>query len=322
MQALEHPVSAPAGPRRTARTGAGTGLLALTRPRQWPKNLLVVPLALLDTPVWSAGVLGRVCWSVAAFTVASALVYVVNDITDRHRDRLHPAKRLRPIAAGRVTVPLAWTFAAGLTGLLGCALLAGGPARWWPIGAYLLLNAGYGRRLKHVPLLEVFVVAMGFVLRIVQGYVATGARVSGWLLLCVFCLCLLLSLGKRRHELRTGGSAHRPALAGYSERFLDQLIMLTTAVTITAYLLYLSTGGALGPLGRAALFPTALCALFAVFRYLQTLAVEGGGGDPVRVLLTDRIMIITALSWAGALGAVALVARHPDLSHWLLTHTR
>jgi decaprenyl-phosphate phosphoribosyltransferase len=269
--------------RRSARD-----LFSLLRPGQWPKNLVVL-LPLLDPALLRWGNAGRAGLAVLAFILASAAVYVTNDIADRARDRAHLTKRHRPIASGRVSPwtagVLAALLAAGLAAVIGAAV-----TQWWPLLAYLVVNVAYSLVLKHVPLVDLFVVASGFVLRLVQGYVVIDAPSSGWLTLCVLAVCLLLILGKRRHELRAGGVAHRPALAGYNEHLVDQLLVLTAAITLITYQLYVSTFSA------AALL-TVPFALFALFRYLQVVLVNAGGGSPVRVLLRDRVMLVNAALW-------------------------
>lgn len=289
------------GGARPAR-GAAAGLLALTRPGQWPKNFLVVPLPLLGAP-WNWGTAGQVAAATAAFVLASSLVYVVNDIADVERDRRHPVKRHRPLASGQVRRPAAMTFAgflaAALVPLL--ALLDAGAAG--AVLLFLTVNAAYSWRLKHLHLLDVFIVATGFVLRLLGGYEASGHPVAGWLVLTVLTLCLLLILGKRRHELGVSGTGHRPALAGYSAHFLDLVLVMCSGLTMVSYLLYLRTESGYAP---AALL-TAPCALFALFRYLQIVVVKSEGGSPVRTLLRDPVMLSNSSVWAALLLVVQLV---------------
>ncbi|MFC7478772.1 UbiA prenyltransferase family protein [Luedemannella flava] len=200
-----------------------------------------MPLALLDPAALRAGPLFAVGWAVLGFILASSAVYIINDIADRHRDRVHPKKRLRPIASGRVPVPLAYAYGALVSAAL-VAVVLGGPAiAWWPLGVYLVLNVAYTRGLKHVPLVDVFVVALGFVLRVVQGYLAAEVPVQSWLLIAVFAVCLLMILGKRRHEVGAGGLAHRPSLRGYSSQYLEYLIVLCAVLAISAFLFHLNT---------------------------------------------------------------------------------
>ena len=297
--------------RRTAARGQSplTELVALSRPAHALKNLLLVPVALVDVPQWTVGGLGTLVWPVLAFSLAGAAVYVGNDIVDRDRDRHHPVKRDRPIAAGRISVRAGVLYCAALLALLAAlvAFAPGGP--YWPVLAYLTLNVAYSRGLKHVPLLDIGAVALGFVLRAAQGYVTLGAPVSAWLLVAVFSICLLLLVGKRRHELLTAGPAHRPALRGYSVELTDQLLPLCGVLSVVAGLTYLTTDSPLGDYRQLAVLLSAPIALFVLFRYLQVLVVHREGGDPVRMLLRDRAMAVAGVLWLGAL-AVLLAVVH------------
>ncbi|MEU3501312.1 UbiA prenyltransferase family protein [Streptomyces hundungensis] len=272
----------------------------------------MVPLGLLGAERPAGRLLGGAVAAVIAFTLASALVYLVNDISDRDRDRSHPQKRNRPIAAGRVKVAAAVTFAAVLVVLLaaavtGCALLGVAPAgAWWPVLAYLALNVAYSRGLKHVPLLDVFIVALGFVLRLVQGALAASSPVPDWLALCVFSLCLMLILGKRRHEMSVGGVLHRPALRGYTVGFLDQLLVFAAVLTAIAYVLQVQNSAVFGTHGTAVAMLTAPFAFFGLARYLQLLVVDSGGGNPSRALFKDRVTVSNALVWSCLVGGSAL----------------
>lgn len=282
-----------------APTGPPCPLLAplrLLRPGQWPKNLLV-PLPLLG-PAWHWETAGRVALATAAFVVASSLVYVVNDLADVERDRRHPVKRHRPLPSGQVSFRTAVLLAVALAGLLAVAATLLGPAASWPLLGYLVLNAAYSWKLKHFPLLDIFLVATGFVLRLLGGYQASGHPVSDWLVLAVLAACLVLILGKRRRELAVSGTGHRPALVGYSAHFVDLVLALCSALALIAYVLHVQTDPAL-PGAAAAL--TAPCALFALFRYLQVVVLHGEGGDPVRTLLRDPFMIADSLLWSGLL---------------------
>ncbi|UPT44594.1 UbiA prenyltransferase family protein [Streptomyces sp. WAC00303] len=286
-------------------------LLALLRPGQWVKNLAVVPLALFDTHPWGAAAFLRTGWAVLGFTLASALVYVVNDLADRERDRLHPVKRHRPIASGRVSTLAAVV----LTGALALALTGwavAGPAwQWWPTALYLALSLAYSQGLKHVPLVDAFIVATGFVLRLVQGALLIGAQMSEWLALCVFSLCLMLALGKRRHEMTAAGRAHRPALRGYTLAFLDHLVVLVAVLTAVSYVLYLRDDASLAAGASLVTLLSAPCAVFGLARYLQLLLVEEGGGNPVHVLFRDRATLVNAALWAVLVALALLLPQSP-----------
>lgn len=298
-------------PPRPAASGLARNALLLARPGQWAKNLLVVPVALLDLDVWSLAALGRVAWAVVAFTIAATLVYTVNDIVDRDRDRGHPTKRSRPLAAGLLSVRAALLLLVVQAGLLVAVLTAQPSTRSWPIAAYLLVAVGYSAGLKHVPLVDVFVVAIGFGLRLMQGYVALDVEVSGWLLTCVYSICLLFTVGKRRQELVATGGAHRPALRGYTVALADQLMVLSAVLAVGSYLLYLRTEAPLAEYGLAAAVLSAPLALFGLFRYLQLVLVGEGGENPVRLLLRDPALVVNALLWMALSGGFLLASRAP-----------
>jgi 4-hydroxybenzoate polyprenyltransferase len=293
-------------------------LVLLARPGQWLKSVLVVPLVLLDIRVWNAVDFERVALASVAFSLCSSLTYVINDISDRYVDRAHPTKHRRPIAAGRVSPPLAWAFAALLGCLTGTLLALLTLPRAWPILAYALLGVAYSRWLKHIPLVDVFVVALGFLLRVGEGFRVTGTPLSSWLPICVLCLCLLFALGKRRHELADTGARYRRALTGYSAPLIDSLVMLASALSIMAYTMFLTHDA---PLGRYARVDTLLCvpfAVFGVFRYLQLLMMLREGRDPVRILIRDRPLVANSLALAVAQLTALLAAHYPLLAHSIL----
>ncbi|GAA3815591.1 hypothetical protein GCM10022226_40430 [Sphaerisporangium flaviroseum] len=308
----------PPGLAVAARPGLAGDLVRLIRPLHSIKALLLIPIALIDASPWTFAVVGRVAWAALAFVLASAAVYVGNDIADRHRDRRHPVKRRRPVAAGRVPVWGACLYCAVLLALL--AVVTGmGTGPYWPVAAYLVLNVAYIRVLKHIPLVDVGAVALGFVLRVVQGYLATGERVAGWLLITAFSVSLLLLIGKRRQELLGVGAAHRPALAGYSLELANALLQITSVLALVAGLIYLRTEAPFGPdHGQTAMMLSVPFALFALFRYLQIQLAGRGGTDPVRVLLRDRVTVGICGLWAAVLGATLALVHYPVLAHAIL----
>ncbi|MEJ3744242.1 UbiA prenyltransferase family protein [Actinomycetes bacterium KLBMP 9797] len=296
------------GGRRWARVAAD--LIRLARPPQWSKNILVIPLALASAPEWTAGTVLRTGWAVIVFCLASSLVYVVNDISDHARDRDHPVKRWRPLAQGRISLPAARIYAATIAAALCGAVVAGPALSWWPLYAYVALNFAYSRWLKHVPLLDVCVVAAGFGLRVLQGHAATGSALSGWLLVTVLTACLVVLVGKRRHELSIAGVAHRPALRGYNVAFADQLLAVNAILTVLTFLLYLRFDAPVGGYQTGLSAVAAPLVLFGVFRYLQSVLVGRRGGDPVRTLFRDRLIVADAILLTAAV-VFALVAA-PD----------
>ncbi|GAA1858452.1 UbiA family prenyltransferase [Myceligenerans crystallogenes] len=277
------------------------GLWRLLRPQQWVKSLFVVPIGVLGVTEWSLGTAAGVGWALALFVVASSAVYVVNDILDREADRAHPVKRSRPIASGRVSIRAAALLAAGLL-LVAAALLAARTVQdAWPAGTYLVINAAYTLGLKRVAVVDIAVVASGFALRYVQGAIAAEGEVSVLLALTIFAACLMFAAGKRRHEIGVAGSAHRPALAGYSIPFLDQLIGLAVVTTLLAYALHVQAAFSPGVPGTLLLVSVPLVVAILV-RYLQLILVRQQGGDPSKDIAADRVTI-----FLGGLTGVLLV---------------
>jgi 4-hydroxybenzoate polyprenyltransferase len=275
-------------------------LVVSLRPRQWIKNLfvfagLVFGGKLLDP---HAGVL--VLATFAVFCVLSGVVYLINDVADRERDRLHPTKRERPIASGRLPVRAAVAAAVVLL----AAGLAAGLAIGAPVAlvaaAYVMLLAAYSVWLEHIVIVDVLAVAVGFVLRAAAGALAITVEISGWLLICTILAALFLALGKRRHELLTLGeqaARHRPILAQYGAGLLDQMIAVVTASTVTAYALYTMSPETVARFHTRWLPLTLLFVLYGVFRYLYLLYRQQMGGNPSDLFLHDRPLRLNTLLW-------------------------
>ncbi|MEU7526094.1 UbiA prenyltransferase family protein [Saccharothrix sp. NPDC042600] len=275
--------------------------LALLRPRQWVKNIfvLIVPLAVDPVALWAH--LVPALSTMVTFTAASAAVYVLNDWLDREKDRLHPVKRHRPVASGRVGPVRAALLGSGcLAALVGCGALLPPPVQA-AVAGYAVLNLAYCLRLKHYPLVDVSAVALGFVLRAVAGCLVVAAPFNPALILCVYFTCLLMSLGKRRHELaglRGRAAAQRPALTGYSVPLLDQLIAVLLAATLVSYEMFVLSGPQPGAAVLAVV--TVPFVVFALCRYAYLLA-EHRGGEPGRDVLTDVPLVVNAVLWLACL---------------------
>lgn len=277
--------------------------LAALRPRQWVKNLfvfagLIFSQSLFTPLIWPA---------LAAFLIFCALsgaIYVFNDLADVEKDRLHPTKRYRPIARGALSVPAA----AGLGVLLLVGSLIAAYSLSVPFGvvgtAYAALLTAYSVWLKHMVILDVLTVAAGFVLRAVAGAAAIRVEISGWLVICTILIALFLALGKRRHEYRTlkgDAAAHRPILAEYSEGFLDQMVAVVTASTVTAYALYTMSPETVAKFHTRLLPVTLPFVLYGIFRYLYLLYRREMGGNPSDLLLNDRALLVNTVLWMIAL---------------------
>lgn len=288
-------------------------LISLARPVHWIKSLLVVPVAAADPAAWSRTSLERVAWATVAFILASALVYLFNDLVDRSLDRRHPTKRNRPLAAGKVSSPPLILYGLALLAGFGALVFVGPHGQSWPVIGYLTLNVIYTCGLKHLALLDVGAVSAGFVLRVIQGSVAAETRVAGWLLLTVFSGSLLLLLGKRRWELLEVGSGHRPSLRGYTVELTNHLLLLTGALCLISALAYLRTEAPVAPYGQAAMLISAPFALYAISRYLQIVLVREGGGDPLRTLLGDPALVVAGTLWVAALSLLVMVHKTPTI---------
>lgn len=283
------------------RVGA---LLSALRPRQWTKNLIVFIGLVFSQQLLSLPSLERALIAFIAFCLASSSIYLLNDLFDLEKDRHHPVKSQRPLASGKL--PVSWALAvigllvlacAGLTLSIFYLPFGPQPDTFAPggsnvlfalcIATYLFLMVLYNLRLKHVVLLDVFIIAAGFVLRILAGAVVIPVRISPWLYLVTIFLSLFLALGKRRHELvllQAQASSHRMILKEYSLPMLDQMITIVLSGTLMAYSLYTFQGLT----GSHHLMATIPVVLYGLFRYLYIIYMRKEGGSPEEVLIRDR----------------------------------
>jgi 4-hydroxybenzoate polyprenyltransferase len=281
------------------------------RPRQWVKNLFVFAGLIFAQRLFTHS-----AWTtLAAFAIFCALsgaIYLINDVADRLRDRLDPRKRARPIAAGRLPVGVAVGAAVVLVvGGLGCAAILSRAFLAVAL-AYVVLLVAYSAWLKHVVIVDVIVVAGGFVLRAVAGAVVIDVEMSGWLLICTILLALFLALGKRRYEyvaLEQDAARHRPILAEYSPALLDQMIAVVTASTVTAYALYTMSPETVAKFHTHLLPATLPFVLYGIFRYLYLLYQRRLGGNPSELLLSDRALLINTVCWICAVLLIIYGAR-------------
>jgi 4-hydroxybenzoate polyprenyltransferase len=285
--------------RAAARGGLVRALWTSLRPRQWVKNLFVFAGVVFAQKLYTPLLLVALA-VFAIFCALSGAIYLLNDVADRDKDRLHPQKRARPVASGRLPVPLA-IGAAGvlIAGSLGASLALSGPLAVVAV-AYAGLLIAYSVKLKHVVILDVLIVSFGFVLRAVAGALAIRVEISGWLLICTILIALFLALGKRRHEYLTLGeqaARHRPILAEYSAGLLDQMIAVVTASTVTAYALYTMSTETVAKFDTHLLPATLPFVLYGIFRYLYLLYRRQLGGNPSEIFLNDRPLLLNTLLW-------------------------
>ena len=276
------------------------------RPRQWAKNLFVFAAVVFSQNLFTP-LVGLAVLAFAIFCGLSGAIYLVNDVVDMEKDRLHPIKRGRPIAAGVLPRGLGVALAAVLLGAsLGAAFILS-PRFGLVALAYAGLLVAYSLWLKAVVIVDVLTVATGFVLRAIAGAAAVDVDISGWLIICTILVALFLALGKRRHEylsLRGAAAAHRPILAEYSEGFLDQMIAVVTASTVTAYALYTMSPETVAKFHTRFLPLTLPFVLYGIFRYLYLLYHRELGGNPSDLMLSDRALLVNTLLWMAALVAI------------------
>jgi len=280
------------------------------RPYQWVKNLVVLVALAFSKHLFDADAAARAALALVVFCALASAVYLVNDILDLERDRLHPLKRSRPIASGALPVGIARIVAVVL--LLGALAgsLALGPGFEICAGSYAVLGFGYSLLLKHFVILDVLTVALGFVLRAVAGAVAIGVHFSPWLLVCTILLALFLGLAKRRHELVSldDAAAHRSSLAEYTPYLLDQMIAVVTASCLTAYAFYTLAPETVEKYKTERLALTIPFVIYGIFRYLYLVHRRELGGSPGDVLLADRPLLATVALWAVAVVLIVYTA--------------
>ncbi len=276
------------------------------RPKQWTKNAVV--LAAFIFAFWDKsqdltlqGGLIKIIPAVLIFCLVSSGIYIVNDIRDIESDRIHPNKRFRPIAAGNIPIKTARALAT--------VLLIGGLISAWilsvpffvVVSIYIIMQIIYSAGLKHIALVDVFVIATGFVLRAIAGAVVLNVKISPWLLICTFILALFLALCKRRHEiisLKSDDATQRKSLNSYDARLLDQLISISAGATIVFYSIYTLWPDTVDKFGTNALSFTIPFVIFGIFRYLDLAYRQEKGDRPDKILLTD-IPIMTTVALYG-----------------------
>ena len=278
------------------------------RPTQWTKNLFVAAALIFAKKFFDVPSVLRTLAAIGIFTLLAGSHYIVNDLLDVEEDRIHPRKSQRPIAAGRIGRGEAVTLAAFLAAasLILADLLS--PAFFVASAAYVVLQLAYSYKLKHVVILDIFLVASGFVLRVIAGGLVISVPISPWLLLCTMLLALFLAISKRRHELRllaADASRHRPILEEYSFGLLDQMISIVTACTVIAYCLYTVSEETVRKFGTDRLIYTTPFVLYGIFRYLYLIYLKGAGGSPEELILKDKPLMAAIGLWIAT--AVAII---------------
>ena len=289
-------------------------ILRLLRPKHWTKNVFVMLPLFFGGQLLNLYALCQGLIVMLAFSFAASSIYCLNDIADLEADRRHPVKCNRPIASGAVSKTQAWMLMGGLLLLAIVTLLAGSslPSGNHPstltshlspvyiVLGYWLMNVAYCLWLKHIAIVDVCIVASGFVLRMLAGGMATGIVLSKWIVLMGFLLTLFLSLAKRRDDvlrMMATGEAPRRNTSRYNMTFINEAITITATVTLVCYVMYTVSPEVIRQFHTDYLYLTTVFVLLGLLRYLQKALVDQQTGDPTRVLLTDRFTQLVVAAW-------------------------
>lgn len=286
--------------------------LRALRPHQWTKNLLVFAALLFSKHLFEPGPFVRASLAFVCFCGLAGAVYLWNDIADIERDRLHPKKKHRPLAAGRLSIRAATLGAIALVTAALTLSFALDVRLGLCAAAYLTLNLAYSFGLKHVVILDVLSISMGFVMRALAGAYAIDVPVTEWLLVLALLLALFLALAKRRHELTslsTDATSHRAILAEYSPYLIDQMTSVVTASVVTAYTFYTLSPETVQKFGTSKLSWTLPLVLYGIFRYLYLVHQKERGDSPTDMLLTDKPLLVTVALWVILVIAIVYTAQ-------------
>lgn len=274
--------------------------LRLFRVHQYVKNGFVFLPTFFAGDVPSVSSIGELITAFISFSLAASSIYVFNDIHDREADRLHPIKKNRPIASGEISPNLAAIATAAMSALAVFSMWLVSTKAAWVLIAYLAINVAYTIRLKHTSLLDVTVIAIGFVLRLFVGSHVSSIKLSMWIVVMTFLLALFMALAKRRDDLvllDKTGEKMRKSLDGYTLPFVDAAMMISAAIVIVSYIMYTTSLDAVMRMNNEHLYISALFVMMGILRYMQITFVEEKSGSPTRIALTDRFIQASVLCW-------------------------
>lgn len=274
--------------------------LKLLRPKDWAKNLFLFLPLFFGREFYNLGKLFLVALGFIAFSAIASSIYIINDYRDRDDDRKHPVKRNRPLASGAIAPSTALA-------ICGALLVIGFSLGWWirekfliVLGIYFLLNLAYSLGLKAISILDIIILAAGFVLRIKAGSVISFVPLSEWIIIMVFLLAIFMAIGKRRDDVLlklSSGTDMRKSIKGYNLEFLNILLAFVCAVIVVAYLMYTMSPVTIAKTGSTRLYYTCIFVLAGIMRYLQIIYVSTDSGSPTRILYKDRFIQITLILW-------------------------
>ena len=280
-------------------------ILRLIRPHQYIKNFFIFMPLFFSGQIGNTELLLNVVIAFVAFSITASAIYVLNDYHDIEEDKQHPKKKYRPLASGSISksqaiIIMPVLLVVGSTLMLSLSLKAGEI-----LAAYVVMNIAYSFYLKYVAILDVVIIAIGFVLRLFIGSIVTGTSLSMWIVIMTFLLALFMALGKRRNDVLiylNAGKKMRKVVGDYNLQFLDTAMSIMASVVIIAYIIYTITPEIVARVNSEYLYLTALYVVLGVMRYLQVSLVLKDSGSPTRVVLKDRFMQLTLIGWVLTFG--------------------
>ena len=275
-------------------------VVKIMRPHQYVKNLFIFLPLFFGLQITNVDLLLNTLLAFIAFSLSASAIYTLNDYHDIDEDRRHPKKKNRPLASGAISKKNA-LFIMSLLFLTGCGLMAAFSLHALGILVfYVIMNIAYSYYLKHIAILDVSIISIGFVLRLFVGSAVTGIQLSMWIVIMTFLLALFMALAKRRDDVllfMDTGERMRKVIDGYNLQFLDGAMMIMASVVIVAYILYTTSAEITEKLHTDYLYLTALFVILGIMRYLQIAVVEKDSGSPTRIVLKDKFMQVTILAW-------------------------
>lgn len=276
--------------------------IKLIRPAQWAKNCFIFVPLFFAHQITNFDKLTGAIWAFVAFSLVASAIYCFNDLTDIEADKKHPKKCNRPLASGALTKGAA-------IGIIAVLLLAASTVVYlvnlnteviYLLGFYALLNVAYTLRLKHYSIVDVLIIAIGFVLRLVVGGAATGVELSHWIVLMTFLLALFMAFAKRRDDVliyENSGVKARANIARYNVPFLNGVLSLISAVTIVCYIMYTVSDEVTARMGTKYLYLTSIFVIAGILRYMQLTQVDQKSGSPTKILYSDRFIQLVIVGW-------------------------
>jgi decaprenyl-phosphate phosphoribosyltransferase len=290
--------------------------IKLLRPKDWAKNMFLFVPSFFAGHFFVLHKIEMLLLGFAAFCCFASSIYIINDYRDIESDRKHPTKSKRPLASGKVKPSHAITISIVLL-LLGSVLAYTANNDCWflvILGVYFLMNLGYSFGLKNIAILDMLIVAMGFVLRVKAGAIVANLEVTNWLIIMTFLLALFMAIGKRRDDLLlqdSSGASMRKSLTGYNLSFLDTLLGLFSAIIIVAYINYTVDDDSVARLGTYRLYYTSIFVIAGIMRYLQVVFVKKDSGSPTEILYKDRFIQVTIVLWIACFFIILYLPHSP-----------